>query len=351
MTTCPFCAEKIKAEAIICKNCQKDLTTKQAKAMFKQQEKVKKEEELLNSLPPHKKETYLRENKRKSQVKNMWYAVIIFSALILVSDTTALLLGPLLLIPIWLHPRKEETWTMNRFKNWKSYKFRAVISTFLIIFSIGAFGANAQEKRLEAIKAAYPEPKIEILSGQSPQGELAEYKLAFRVDDGETAVVNGAETFTGSGPFESIIPLKGIHTTIRILAKNKYKQQETKIVIERSETEQEKTTRLAREAEAERVQKQQEAAQAAKKREWESTKAGQICKRHPDWKEEDCKMITDRKIWVGMTYDMLIELRGKPNSANPSNYGSGTQWQWCWYSYTPSCFYDNNDDGIIDIYN
>jgi hypothetical protein len=31
--------------------------------------------------------------------------------------------------------------------------------------------------------------------------------------------------------------------------------------------------------------------------------------------------------------------------------GSGTKWQWCWDDIRPSCFYDNNDDGIIDAYN
>lgn len=81
------------------------------------------------------------------------------------------------------------------------------------------------------------------------------------------------------------------------------------------------------------------------------TKAGQICLKHPSWTKEDCIGIADKKIWVGMSYEMLIYLRGKPNSANPSNYGGATHWQWCWNNYTPSCFYDNNDDQIIDSYN
>jgi hypothetical protein len=47
---------------------------------------------------------------------------------------------------------------------------------------------------------------------------------------------------------------------------------------------------------------------------------------------------------------MLKYIRGLPNSANPSNYGMGTEWQWCWNNYTPSCFY-GDEDGIIDSYN
>ncbi len=84
---------------------------------------------------------------------------------------------------------------------------------------------------------------------------------------------------------------------------------------------------------------------------WEQSKAGKICKEHSDWTKEDCDRLADNRVWIGMSYDMLIYLRGKPNAANPSNYGHGTRWQWCWYNRTPSCFYDDNDDGIVESYN
>ncbi|MFZ4545886.1 MAG: hypothetical protein ACOYN4_00545 [Bacteroidales bacterium] len=81
------------------------------------------------------------------------------------------------------------------------------------------------------------------------------------------------------------------------------------------------------------------------------SKAGKIYKTHPTWSKEDCKLLAENKIWIGMGYDMLVFRRGKPNSETPSNYGNGTQWQYCWYDYTPMCFYDDNDDGLIDKYN
>ena len=83
---------------------------------------------------------------------------------------------------------------------------------------------------------------------------------------------------------------------------------------------------------------------------WSSAQARQICASHPDWTQSDCERLAENRIWIGMHYDMLIYLRGKPNAANPSNYGYGTEWQWCWYDYTPSCFYGEND-GIVDSYN
>ncbi len=83
---------------------------------------------------------------------------------------------------------------------------------------------------------------------------------------------------------------------------------------------------------------------------WNNSKAGKIQKKHPEWSNEDCERIASREIWIGMTLDMLKYERGNPNSANPSNYGSGREWQWCWDNYTPSCFY-GNDDLIIKSYN
>ncbi len=84
---------------------------------------------------------------------------------------------------------------------------------------------------------------------------------------------------------------------------------------------------------------------------WDSSKAGQICKTNPAWTEEDCNSLAENKIWIGMSYDMLVYLSGKPDASNPSNYGGKTRWQWCWNDLNPDCFYDNNDDGIIDSYN
>lgn len=91
-------------------------------------------------------------------------------------------------------------------------------------------------------------------------------------------------------------------------------------------------------------------AQVKENAEWDASKAGKIWKKHPEWEKSDCKKIANNEIWIGMSYDMLVFERGKPNSVNPSNYGNGTEWQWCWDGYTPSCFYAK-DDKIITSYN
>jgi len=81
----------------------------------------------------------------------------------------------------------------------------------------------------------------------------------------------------------------------------------------------------------------------------ENSKYGKLQKKHPDWTIEECIKVIDKKIWIGMSIEMLKYQRGLPDVANPSNYGNGTKWQWCWHDYTPSCFYGKN--GVITAYN
>jgi uncharacterized membrane protein YvbJ len=80
------------------------------------------------------------------------------------------------------------------------------------------------------------------------------------------------------------------------------------------------------------------------------TKAGKIHKKHPEWSKEDCIKISDHRIWIGMNYEMLVYMRGKPNDVNTSNYGDGPSYQACWHDYDPSCFYFD-ESYIITSYN
>ena len=80
-------------------------------------------------------------------------------------------------------------------------------------------------------------------------------------------------------------------------------------------------------------------------------KTDELCTKYPEWKTTECRSVANKKIWIGMTYEMLIEVRGEPDHKNPSNYGYGIDWQWCWNNHTPMCIYDINDDGVVDAYN
>lgn len=165
------------------------------------------------------------------------------------------------------------------------------------------------------------------------------------------------------GKFSYDAKLANEENTFTFTARNGSKTAQTVITINRTLTDDEKVA--IEQQKAAEIAKQQAIADQAKKdaeeqrkkrlaeqKAWESTKAGQLCKKHPDWTKSDCTNVADKKYWIGMSYDMLVaSYGGKPNHANPSNYGGGTQWQWCWSNYTPSCFYDNNGDGLVDSFN
>lgn len=69
------------------------------------------------------------------------------------------------------------------------------------------------------------------------------------------------------------------------------------------------------------------------------------------WSRETAELILDNMIWIGMPLEGVIIQRGRPNAINMSNYGYGIQRQYVWHNYNPSCFYDDDDDGLVDAYN
>lgn len=168
--------------------------------------------------------------------------------------------------------------------------------------------------------------------------------------------VNGAELDVDQeGNFTYDFKLRSETNTLSVEAINGKGKNKQEIIIARIFTEAElvERQRLADEKE----KKKQEAIALQKQREqvelnvYYQTPAGKICKAHPEWSKEECQNLSEDFIWIGMEYDMLVYKRGRPNHINPSNYGRGTRYQYCWSDYTPSCFYDNNDDGLIDSYN
>lgn len=98
--------------------------------------------------------------------------------------------------------------------------------------------------------------------------------------------------------------------------------------------------------EQKKIQKEDEAALKKKygKRFWKTHVD------HPEWSLDLCKDLYNHKYWIGMTYEMLISTRGKPNTVKTSNYGSGNNYQCCWDDWNPSCFYLGSDN-IITSYN
>lgn len=213
----------------------------------------------------------------------------------------------------------------------------AVAGITIGVFWINALGPSEPSGSLPSITItteslySVDEDKITLSGTVSP----AEAQIAIRGNESQGDIVVQRDT----DKFSAELDLAEGSNAFIVVADNGGKKTEKKVDIYRNS------------AEAIADRKATEARERAEQAAWDNSRAGQLCKSHPDWLKEECQSIADRKIWIGMSYEMLIALRGKPNNASPSNYGGATQWQWCWWRYTPSCFYDHNSDGIIDAYN
>jgi len=162
--------------------------------------------------------------------------------------------------------------------------------------------------------------------------------------------INGLEINKNNGEFTRQISLNEGENTIKIVAKTWFTKNVV-LIVKRELTQEEKDAKD--QAEAERIKTKLEANTKikAEREVWESSPAGKACETHPGWTKEECNNLMAGKIWIGMRYKMLVYRWGKPDHTNLSNYGYGSEYQYCWDDYTPGCFYDNNDDGIIDAYN
>jgi hypothetical protein len=110
-----------------------------------------------------------------------------------------------------------------------------------------------------------------------------------------------------------------------------------------------------KEAQYDKERKQREKETAKEEAIFLNSKAGKIykfCKtKNADVTKEECEDVANGKIWIGMNIWLVVAKRGNPRSINPSNYGRGKEYQYCWdFNWSPSCFY-TKEDNIVYAYN
>lgn len=244
-------------------------------------------------------------------------------------------------------------------KKWDIRRKIVLILGLLAIPSI-LFGVQAFQNRRPIITIIEPNNEASIEASEvTIVGEVNPKGSIIRIDSVDVEVHDGMFSYIASIPNElNYIKIQASHSKkdsfqyLNIISELTEKDSFLSLSVIRVFTEEE-----IEEVEAELAaqQKAEEDRLAAKRAEliaWDNSSAGKLCAEHPTWTNRECTNVVNKKIWIGMSYDMLIESYGSlPNSANPSNYGYGTQWQWCWTYGNPSCFYDDDNDGLIDSYN
>lgn len=150
---CPYCAEDIRNDTIMCKHCSNDLTVDKAQAAINhqtqqimQEQAERERKEHLASLSPDQRAELRHKQKRKDSIMLLWSTAGVLSAVLaFVSPLISLIM---ILFAVWMHPSQSERRPTlgNKIETWREHPKRiffscvataACISLFFVLHAVG----------------------------------------------------------------------------------------------------------------------------------------------------------------------------------------------------------------------
>ncbi len=324
---CSYCAEEIQEEAIKCKHCGSALA---------------------NISIPHPNNIAKPKRTFWGIAKILIFLIFIFPILLLLSISFYYISMPLAIS--WY------IWKKTNLGKTKKMKISAAIFILFIISN----SVQGYMNRKPSIVISEPENNYSVQAEKTAiKGSVDPKNSIVKIGDKELKTENGKFiyeafleqeqnnfTFTaqnGSEIIEASVVIKRIFTEQeKIAAEEAVKKQEALEIQQKAQAEEDAKAKIAEE-----VQRQAQAAYEVKLKAeqaaYENSKAGKLCKTHPTWSKDDCAIIAEGKVSIGMTSEQAVAAWGRPNDINKTTYSFGVHEQWV-YGISSYLYFE---DGIL----